>query len=75
MNKPKKKRALHKYARFSGIGFQMAVTIFIGTFIGIKLDKKYPNEYSLFTIIFSLLFVIASLYLVIKQVTNSSNKE
>jgi uncharacterized membrane protein YfcA len=54
----------------------MAVTIFIGTFIGVKLDEKYPNENNLFTVIFSLLFVMASLYLVVKQVTNySKNKE
>jgi F0F1-type ATP synthase assembly protein I len=76
MNKPKKNKPLHKYARFSGIAFQMAVTIFIGTFIGVKLDEKYPNENNLFTVIFSLLFVMASLYLVVKQVTNySKNKE
>jgi len=50
----------------------MAATIFIGTFIGVKLDEKYPNEYSAYTLIFSLVFVFASLYTVIKQISNIS---
>jgi len=72
MNKPQKNSPLHKYTRFSGIAFQMAATIFVGTFIGVKLDEKYPNEYSAFTLIFSLVFVFASLYTVIKQISNIS---
>ena len=66
----------NKYIQFSGIAFQMAATIFIGTYIGIKLDHKYPNEKNLFTAIFSLLFVLVSLYSVIKQVSKiSKNKD
>ncbi len=73
MTDKKPKKSLNKYTRFSGIGLQMAVTIFIGTYIGTKLDQKYPNENSIFTVIFSLLFIFASLYIVIKQVTNNSD--
>lgn len=69
----KPKKSLNKYTRFSGIGLQMAVTIFMGTYIGTKLDEKYPNENSIFTVVFSLLFIFASLYIVIKQVTNNSD--
>lgn len=72
MKKPQKNNPLHKYTRFSGIAFQMAATIFVGTFIGVKLDEKYPNEYSAYTLIFSLVFVFASLYTVIKQISNIS---
>ena len=72
MSKPQKNNPLHKYTRFSGIAFQMAATIFIGTFIGVKLDEKYPNEYSAYTLIFSLVFVLVSLYTVIKQISNIS---
>ena len=71
----KTKGRLNTFAKFSGIAFQMAGIIFLGTFIGIKLDEKYPNENNLFTIIFSLLFILASLLLVIKQATNFSNKK
>ena len=73
-NQQQPKKPLNKYIRFTGVAFQMGVTIFIGTYIGTRLDKKYPNEKNLFTLIFSLVFVLASLYLVIKQVTNFSNK-
>lgn len=73
MKDSKPKKQLNKYARYSGVGFQMAVTIFIGAFIGVKLDEKYPNENSIFTVVFSLLFIFASLYIVIKQVTNNTD--
>jgi len=66
------KKPLNKYARFSGVAFQMAVTIFIGTYIGTKLDEKFPNENNIFTLVFSLIFVFAALYTVIKQVKNIS---
>ncbi len=70
----KQKDRLNSYARFTGIGFQMLVTIGLGVFIGVKLDEKYPNQYSAFTIIFSLLFIGIALYSVIKQVTKFSNQ-
>ena len=73
MTKKNPKKSLNKYARFSGVAFQMAATIFIGAYIGIKLDEKYPNESNIFTIVFTLLFIFAALYLVIKQVTNISD--
>ena len=73
MTNKKPKKPLNKYARFSGVAFQMAVTIFIGTYIGVKLDEKYPNENNIFTLAFSLIFVFAALYMVIKQVKNISD--
>jgi len=72
MTNKKPKKPLNKYARFSGAAFQMAITIFIGTYIGVKLDEKYPNENNIFTLAFSLIFVFAALYTVIKQVKNIS---
>lgn len=69
-----RKKQLHKYARFSGIAFQMIVIIVLGALGGNKLDEKYPNRYQLFTIICSLLAVAISMYYVIKQVTNRPNK-
>ena len=72
IKKKNPKKPLNKYARFSGVAFQMAVTIFIGTYIGTKLDEKFPNENNIFTLVFSLIFVFAALYMVIKQVKNIS---
>ncbi|WP_310993485.1 AtpZ/AtpI family protein [Aequorivita marina] len=70
-----KNDGLRKWAIFSGIAIQMGVTIGIGVFIGIKLDEWYPNEYSAFTIVFSLLGVFVSLYAVIKQLERINHKD
>jgi uncharacterized membrane protein YfcA len=53
----------------------MIVIILLGTFGGIKLDEMYPNEYSAFTVICSLLAVGISMYFVVKQVTDFSKKQ
>lgn len=74
MSRQKPKRSLNKYTRFSGVAFQMIVIIVLGTFAGIKLDEVFPNKNQLFTIILSLLAVAISMYYVIKQVSNTSNK-
>lgn len=66
---------LRKWAVFSGIAIQMGVTIGIGVFVGIKLDESYPNKYSAYTIIFSLLGVFISLYAVIKQLQKMNEKD
>ena len=52
----------------------MLVTIALGVYIGYKLDEKFPNEYQMYTIIFSMLFIGISLYAVIKQVNKFSKQ-
>lgn len=51
---------------YAGLGFQMAVTIGLMTWIGDYLDTKYQTEIAVFTISFSLLGIFASLYMVFK---------
>lgn len=65
---------LKKWAVFSGIAIQMGVTIGLGAFVGTKLDHRFPNKYSAYTIIFSLLGVFISLYVLIRQL-QKYNKE
>ena len=72
--KKNKNTRLKNYAQFSGIAFQMIAVICLFAFLGNWLDGKYPNTYSMYAIIFSLLGVIIAMYLVIKQVT-SMNKD
>ncbi len=73
-NQPLKdqKDKLNSYAKFSGIAIQMFAIIGIGTFVGVKLDEKYPNKYNLYTLILSLASVIMSIVYVIRRIIASS---
>jgi len=53
----------------------MIAIIGLGTYGGVKLDEKYPNKHSLFTIILSLASVGIAMYYVIKQVSFTSHKK
>lgn len=56
------------YAFYSGLGFQLMVTILIFTGIGYYLDEKYLSMKPLFIIIFSLLGIGIGLINLIRQV-------
>jgi len=75
IQKQNKDSRINSYAKFSGIAFQMVAIIGLGSFGGVKLDEYYPNKYSVFTIICSLVSIGIALYYVIKQVTDFSNKK
>ena len=65
----------YQYDQSSDIAFQMIAIVLIGTYGGMKLDEWIPNNYSVFTIICSLLSVGMAMYYVIRQVgQDSSNK-
>ena len=66
------KDKLNSYTRFSGIAIQMFAIIAIGTFVGVKLDEKYPNKYNLYTLILSLASVIMSIVYVIRRIIANS---
>ena len=74
LEKSQKKKQIDTYIRFSGIAFQMIAVIGIFSYFGVWLDEKFPNSYSLYTVIFSLLGVVLAMYLVIKKVI-SLNKD
>lgn len=69
MPQNQKKNPPDKYLEFINIAIQMGVIIAAGVFLGIWLDKKYPNTFSAFTIGFSLLGVFIALYQVIRRVS------
>lgn len=60
-------KGLSNYARYTGIGFQMAAIIFLTTWGGIKLDDLAGFSNPVFTIILSLLGVFAAIYTAIKD--------
>jgi F0F1-type ATP synthase assembly protein I len=48
--------------------------IAIGTFIGVKLDERYPNESSWFTLGLSLFSVIGAIVYVIRRIIAGSKE-
>ncbi|MCA0131323.1 AtpZ/AtpI family protein [Winogradskyella alexanderae] len=62
------KDKLNSYAHYSGLVIQMMAIIGIATFIGIKLDERYPNNKDLYTLALSLTGVILSIVYVIRRI-------
>lgn len=68
---PKKSnKQLNPFLKFTTVGLQMGVTIWLGNLLGQWLDKKYLTEYWENTV--TLFAIFASLYLVISQVLKMS---
>ena len=62
-----KKPEYNSLAKYSGMVFQMGITIALGVWGGIKLDEKFPvAKFPVFTVVLSLLSVFAAMYWVIK---------
>ena len=53
----------------------MSIIISSGVFIGYKLDEIFESESMIFTVIISLLFILLSIYYVIKQVSKYSESD
>lgn len=75
-SKKSKPNNLKNIARFSGVGIQMGVTIYLGAFAGKWLDEKYPSNKNWFTIGCTLLAVVISIYAVVQELNryNKNNK-
>jgi F0F1-type ATP synthase assembly protein I len=70
----KKKEYLDSYARYTSIGFQMLAIILLGVFGGLKLDQWLELKAPVFTVIFSILFVILAIYYVVKDLLKMGPK-
>lgn len=53
--------------KYTGMAFQMAVTIFLFVFAGMKLDNHFATSQPYYTAGLSLLGVFLALFLVIRQ--------
>ena len=74
MAAPKKNNPLENYARFTSLGIQMLVIIFLGVFGGYKLDG-YLGSTPAFTIILSVAGVSLSIYYAVRESLRSGNKK
>lgn len=70
----KKKNQLNKFVALTGVGLQMGLTIYLGAFFGKKLDAYFEYEKKTFTIILTLIALVASLYSVISQLKRINDK-
>ena len=62
----KSREGFDAYSRYSTIAIQMVVIIVVMSLGGVKIDKWVGTE-PLFTVILSLLGVVAAMWLVIKE--------
>lgn len=70
----KKKKQLNKFLQLTGVGLQMGITIYLGAWAGKKLDAYFGYEKKTFTIILTLVALVASLYSVISQLNRINDK-
>lgn len=67
-SKPVPKPA-NDYVRYSGMAFQLLALIFIGVWLGGKLDAWQENEKPIWTAVLSLVFVCAGMYQMYKAIS------
>lgn len=65
--KKQENSGLRNFARYSGLGIQMGVIIFITVWGGMKLDHLLLLKTPVFTIVLSLLGVFAAIYTAIRD--------
>ena len=70
----KKNNQLNNYAKYSGIAFQMGLTVFVGAYGGVKLDEYLQWNFPVFTITLSILSVALAMYSSIKDFIKMGNK-
>ncbi len=63
----KSKKQLNKYLQLSSVGLQMGISIYLGAYLGKKLDAKYQFEKPVFTIAFILIALIFSMYSLLQK--------
>lgn len=66
---------LSSYGRYSSMAFQMGILIAIGVFGGYQLDHLLKIRFPVFTIVLSLSAVAGAIWLMIKELSNTKNKE
>lgn len=66
---------LSKYVRFTGMGLQMGVTIWVASLIGEWLDGKYPSDFISYFKVLTLLAVFGATYSFIRQIITLQKRE
>lgn len=64
---PRSKKQANQALKYSGMGMQMAISVFVGAMIGQWLDAHFEMERPIWTAVLALVFLCASMYLVLKD--------
>lgn len=72
---PKLRRKANKYVKFSSLGIQMGLIIFVFTKGGLWLDSYFKTEMPWYTVGLSLTGVIGSLSLIIREVIKMNDND
>ena len=71
----KEKQEGAKYLKYSALGFEMIAAVLIGAWLGTKADNYFQTAQPYLTILFMLLGVATSIYILIKGVTQDENEK
>jgi ATP synthase protein I len=74
MSDPRNNNPLQSYARYTSIGVQMLVIIFLGVFGGYKLDH-YAGTTPLFIVLLSFAGVSLAIYYAVKDFLKTNNRK
>ena len=75
MKNQKKRKQLLKYARFSGIAFQLGATIYLAAYVGKWLDNKFLMEKKIFTYTLIVVGLIATIWSINRQLIKINKDE
>ena len=64
-----------KYVRFTSMGVQMALTIWLASLLGKWLDGKFQTDNEIYFKVVTLLAVFGSIYSFIRQVIRLTNED
>ncbi len=62
------------WLKFSSLGLQMGLTIYVCSLLGTWLDKNHPSDIFAYNKVLTLFAVFGSTYSVIRQVIKMSNE-
>jgi hypothetical protein len=75
METPKKDNKPAVWLKFSSLGLQMGLSIYLASLLGTWLDKNHPSDIFAYNKVLTLFAVFGSTFSVIRQVIKMSNDD
>jgi len=63
----------HQWVKFTSLGLQMGITIYLASLLGGYLDKSYPSEFISYFKTITIIAVVLSTIAVIREVIKMNN--